>query len=65
MNRVAFACADCLEEAGGRQIEHNITWHLDICPCCTERTMVTAPTHFCNPVLQPKILPLTDEKEKI
>lgn len=58
VNTVAKACADCLEEAGGRQRHHRISWQVDMCGCCGHRRAVTAPENFGNPSLQPQVLQL-------
>lgn len=59
---VHLACADCLEDAGGRQQRHNIAWRIDYCGCCGVRKAVTDPLNFGAPPLQPKILPLTERQ---
>lgn len=58
---IAYACADCLEDAGGRQRHHHIAWHIDLCPVCARRTTVTRPEYFGNPPLEIKTLPLNEE----
>lgn len=56
---VTHACADCLEEAGGRQRHHNVTWYIDTCPVCARDTSVTGIESFGAPELSPKILPFS------
>ncbi len=64
MTYVPLACADCMEEAGGRQRHHRVAWVIDTCPVCGEEKAVTAPSDFGHPRLEPKVLPFTtDEKE--
>lgn len=60
--KITAACADCLEEAGGRQRKHKIDWQLDICPCCTKHTMLTVAENFGSPKLTAKILPITNKE---
>lgn len=61
-NNIDYACAECLEQAGGRQMEHGIEWKLEICPVCAIKTTVTSPAHFGNPQLQAKVLPFPSTK---
>ena len=64
MKHVSFACADCLEEAGGRQQRHNIFWHVEICPCCGKHRATTDPLNFGNPKLTPCLLEVTIPERK-
>lgn len=58
--KVTHACADCLEEAGGRQQKHDISWQVEFCPCCEKRASVTDIRNFGAPKLSPKILPFME-----
>ena len=57
---IPFACAYCLEDAGGRQLRHGIPWHVNICPCCGHRRSLADVRDFGAPPLQAKELPLTE-----
>lgn len=59
---IPYACADCMEEAGGRQRVRSPAWHVDTCPCCGRRKALTEPRDFGYPELKAKQLPLTQEE---
>ena len=56
--KISLACADCMEEAGGRQRQHRISWQVDMCGCCGHRRAVTAPENFGSPPMQARVLQL-------
>lgn len=63
MTSVTQACADCLEEAGGRQQQHKITWEFGMCGCCGKRKAITEPENFGSPRLAHYMMELEPSKE--
>ena len=64
MTHLSFACADCLEDAGGRQLQHGIAWYLECCPACGKRRCVTDTRNFGNPPLTPCVLDVISPPER-
>ena len=65
MTKVAQACADCLEDAGGRQRVHGIVWGVGRCGCCGHTRGVTEPKNFGSPKLQPIELQLPEPAQEL